>query len=232
MSKKNDKYIQKQGFTLAEVLITLVVIGVIAAITIPVLMANYQEEAAKSKLKKNYAAFKNAFELIKTVDGDDYRDLELENGKIKITKQIFDNLSKHMSIQTVCEHNEECFPSQGYEKSGKIDGNNYESKSGSDEKENFAFVLNDGTSVLFTIWKNTTVTSQQVGVNNSRLNIWNLAIFVDLNGDRAPNTNGKDVFYFILTKDGLVPGGIDNESIYCNDRNKYNTDCAAKMLRK
>lgn len=43
---------RKIGFTLAEVLITLGIIGVVAAITIPALISNYQMTANRTKLKK------------------------------------------------------------------------------------------------------------------------------------------------------------------------------------
>ena len=42
------------GFTLAEVLITLGIIGVVAAMTIPNLIAKYQKEQTVVKLKKHY----------------------------------------------------------------------------------------------------------------------------------------------------------------------------------
>lgn len=45
---------RKRGFTLAEVLITLGIIGVVAAITIPALISNYQISVNKTKLKKLY----------------------------------------------------------------------------------------------------------------------------------------------------------------------------------
>lgn len=49
-----------KAFTLAEVLITLVIIGVIAAITIPVLTANYRREEASSRIKKFYSTLGQA----------------------------------------------------------------------------------------------------------------------------------------------------------------------------
>lgn len=41
-----------RAFTLAEVLITLGVIGVVAAMTLPTLIQNYQEQEYVNKLKK------------------------------------------------------------------------------------------------------------------------------------------------------------------------------------
>ena len=44
----------KQAFTLAEVLITLGIIGVVAALTIPTLIGNYQKKEVPVKLQKMY----------------------------------------------------------------------------------------------------------------------------------------------------------------------------------
>ena len=49
MSRKSDK----KGFTLAEALITLVIIGVIAALTIPAILVNTEQHEYKSALKRN-----------------------------------------------------------------------------------------------------------------------------------------------------------------------------------
>ena len=43
---------KKNGFTLAEVLITLAIIGVVATLTLPALMTNTAEQQAKTALKK------------------------------------------------------------------------------------------------------------------------------------------------------------------------------------
>lgn len=53
---------KKSGFTLAEVLITLGIIGVVAAMTIPTLMMNYQKQVWESKLKKTFSVATNACE--------------------------------------------------------------------------------------------------------------------------------------------------------------------------
>ena len=53
----------KCAFTLAEVLITLVIIGVIAALTLPNLISKYQKQQTVVSLKKNYSILKNATQL-------------------------------------------------------------------------------------------------------------------------------------------------------------------------
>ncbi len=59
---------QKCAFTLAEVLITLGIIGVIAAITIPTLINNYKKTQIVTKLKKVYTVMNQAVNLSKAND--------------------------------------------------------------------------------------------------------------------------------------------------------------------
>ena len=53
MFYKNNK--RKKAFTLAEVLITLSIIGVIAAMTIPTLVLNYQRNITETRIKAFYS---------------------------------------------------------------------------------------------------------------------------------------------------------------------------------
>lgn len=59
----------KKGFTLAEVLITLGVIGVVAAITMPTLINNYKKSAYVSKFKHTYSLLQQAIALSQVENG-------------------------------------------------------------------------------------------------------------------------------------------------------------------
>ena len=52
------------GFTLAEVLITLGIIGVVAALTIPMLLTKCQEQIIKNQLKKQYSVIQQALKIV------------------------------------------------------------------------------------------------------------------------------------------------------------------------
>lgn len=52
-----------KGFTLAEVLITLLIIGIVAAMTLSVLINNYQKKVTGTKLQKAYSILTNALRM-------------------------------------------------------------------------------------------------------------------------------------------------------------------------
>lgn len=64
LSQKN-----KKGFTLAEALITLVIIGVIAALTIPAILVNTEQHEYKSALKKALSALNQVIEMNIALEG-------------------------------------------------------------------------------------------------------------------------------------------------------------------
>jgi len=62
---------RKFGFTLAEVLITLGVIGIIAALTMPNLIANYRKKVLVTQLKKTVSTLEQGFHMVLAEDGVD-----------------------------------------------------------------------------------------------------------------------------------------------------------------
>lgn len=57
------------GFTLAEVLITLAIVGVVAAMTIPTMVANYQKTQYVTQLKAVYSQLSQAMQQLKADEG-------------------------------------------------------------------------------------------------------------------------------------------------------------------
>lgn len=68
----NKKHLTKQkiGFTLAEVLITLGIIGVVAALTIPTLIANHRKTVVETRLAKIYSTMNQAVKMAEADYGD------------------------------------------------------------------------------------------------------------------------------------------------------------------
>ena len=55
----------KKAFTLAEVLITLGIIGIVAAMTIPIIMQSAQDLELKNQFKKAYSELSNALVAVR-----------------------------------------------------------------------------------------------------------------------------------------------------------------------
>lgn len=86
----------KKGFTLAEVLITLVIIGVIAAMTIPTLMNSTNNQEFRVGLKKAISALNQAMSLNYALEGT-----QVGSDTLATSQNVVDNLfKKRMSVIT------------------------------------------------------------------------------------------------------------------------------------
>jgi len=118
-----------KGFTLAEVLITLAIIGVVAALTIPSVISNSQQQEFKTGLRKAVSVLNSAITMNMALDGESPYD----------NKQLPQYLMKHMSVlKTVKLLEKEAWKSATYFNSGAYDGN-----------ENGAFYTTDGMRFEF-----------------------------------------------------------------------------------
>lgn len=213
----------QKAFTLAETLITLVIIGVIAAITVPSLMQNFGNLSNNVALKKNYSVLSNAFELANKFDGNLYEDWSHADGNQEAIYQNYTYLRNHLNILRVCNDRPGCWSS---ELTKAPDGSTADGANANGIGGNIVtFTLMDGTNVCLDYWGKAQAYNLY-GVNRNLLPA-TLVVWVDVNGDRKPNKLGKDVFAFILTGNGLVPAGADNNSRYCKTTGN---DCAAKYL--
>lgn len=100
-----------RAFTLAEVLITLGIIGVVAAMTIPTLMAKIQENTYKSQYKKIFSELNQALRLLeeddssplllcKSMDDKCFRDQFVKKSRfhIYVMMQYQINVRKHLNF--------------------------------------------------------------------------------------------------------------------------------------
>ena len=93
----------KLAFTLAEVLITLGIIGVVAAMTIPTLMSNYRKKQLETQIKANYSLVQQA---IKFAEYDDVSyDMAIQDGSDASIQEWYDSfLSKHLKVEQFCSN--------------------------------------------------------------------------------------------------------------------------------
>ena len=96
----NAGWKRKTAFTLAEVLITLVIIGVIAAATIPTLMQKHFEQEMITKLKKNFSVISSAYSQAIRENGPPTEwDIGVSYNTDGSAQKLFDYLKPYLKVQ-------------------------------------------------------------------------------------------------------------------------------------
>lgn len=177
-NKNDNRGRDKRAFTLAEVLITIGIIGVIASITIPILIQNAQTMQLKTAAKHAYAVASQAVQQMKNDNGGD---LSTYINTQASFKPIF---TTYLKVAQDCGKN-----------SCVSDYNHYNDLSGlvAEPYQQGQFITTDG---MFWSVKNWLSQSPYI------------QIMVDVNGyTKDPNVFGVDTFEFELINNNLLPGG-------------------------
>ncbi len=202
-----------KGFTLAETLITLVIIGVVAALTVPTLIAKHRAQQFSSRLKSSYSMLgqlvnnMNSQEMKLTIT-DNYPTGTVFPVALKYLNSVGSEgrvLSIQPTLKKYHTYNNADIIHIDWFDDGMID-------------------LLDGTTLFIQ--------------NHSQTKVM---LSIDLNGRyKKPNQLGKDLFMFeILNSGNLVPMGskgttYTNHSTYCSDTstNRLNgSSCTVKALQ-
>lgn len=222
------------AFTLAEVLVTLGIIGIIAAMTLPSVINSYREKQTIVQLKKVYSSLSQAYMYIDNEMGPpdatwDLRRQGDSQGAINLLKPF----SKYIKNLVVCELDRGCFPDIKYR---SLDGRN---RANINRTNSYAkAVINDGT--LIYAWVANENCKDNRGDNAHLRNVCG-ALTVDLNGFKNPNRYGQDLFSFYVTAHGIIPQGssedtrvpFDGANSYCSmirSNEENGAGCAAWVL--
>lgn len=198
------------GFTLAEVLITLGIIGIVAALTIPILMQNIQNAQFKTAWKKQYSTLSQvAQKYLSDNSLTSFKGVANYANTFKDYLHVVQYCDTHSSTQG-------CWvPSgQDYYLRTLGDGSTIagvpSNEGGNKDLGNWeGLILNDGTTLtMFSGWNPAC----------SYLGVVCGYILVDVNGFQKPNTLGKDVFGLWVLQDKVSPFGS-------NAVNRYTGEC-------
>ena len=195
-------------------LVALAVIGVVAALTIPNLMQNWQEKAWKNSFKKIYSDLNQATLMIMADNGGTMANV-VPSSPSQRHDDLREKYLEHMSYVKKCNKTAQpgvCWHDANGSKylNGNLDNDDYLWTSRA--------IINNGTLASFHIIAD----------------LSSFSIRVDVNGFKGPNIWGKDLFYIAGDKDGIKPGGTPG-SIYqwsCDgDPNDSGMGCAVKVLK-
>lgn len=196
-----------KGFTLAEVLISLAIIGIVAALTVPALMQNFQERSWQTSSEVFERKLEEALKVMNT---------QASLAGYPTTTDFVNELSKHMKINKICKNDEitSCFTDKVWW--GK-EGQGIEEVEMSEIKNAKNFGQDDwGTETVGVQFANGTNAviaynpeCKQDPYSNQITGSDCLAILYDTTGFKAPNTVLKDLRNNANVKSlGGVEGGF------------------------
>ncbi len=207
------KYINfRFGFNLTEVLLTIGIIGIIASITIPIIVHNYDEKERYSKVNKMYSILSGALER-SVANGEDYSYYTIKNDSPGMLDFYNTYLKKYLTVMKVCENQTEGCWNSNTTKTLKGTDFKYNHPGVSIGEGTMALVLNDGTFVQLDAYGDANDFKTFFGVTKGSEP--GMTIIFDINGEKNPNTIGKDIFAVLfLPEHGIVPafyGASDSE---------------------
>lgn len=192
-----------EAFTLAEVLLTLLIIGVVASLTLPSLINDSKDAELKTAWKKVFAELSQVSNLIINLDcGGNFSYCVTDNTYTGRTIQIRDLYANRMSTIKKCsglgDDGARACASDYY--GVWMLRNTYGDASG--------FIANNGTMI--------TTYNQMTWCTGE--NTFCGIISVDVNGVNGPNIVGKDVFAACQFTNKIVPAGVTG----CTHKTSWN----------
>ena len=226
---------KKSGFTLAEVLITLGIIGVVAALTAPALVMSSRNEANAAKLSVSVSNLENAFTNMIVTEGVDNLFQTQAWAQVGDRRAFAGNIGQFLHINgarlpqgggdgqaLVKEYYQGQPAPAGMNATGARDETSTDAILGTMTRDpnlgvgvNHIIEMKNGAAIFISPCRD------QNPSEETRRNIINrggalfnqaAAVEIDVNGASAPNVIGRDIFYFYLGENGILypVGGLDS----------------------
>ena len=178
------------GFTLAEVLVTLGIIGVVSAMTVPSLMQNHQRKTYVTQLHKVYNEVQQASLQYMT----DKNAINLREAGLTSRSAMLEFLTKYFKVVQQCEEGSvrtPCFAPS------------YKSIDGTDIGD----VGSWGSAACITLASGAAIMIDYPSLYSSTVDgikSYYGHILIDINGAQGPNIAGRDLFYTNFYDDGSI----------------------------
>ena len=217
---RGDYVPPEAAFTLAEVLITLGIIGIIAVMTLPTLIAKYQERVILTRVKKVYSQILSAVSLYKAEN--EVSDISGLFDTSNTSEQTMRNFAKYFKTIEICSSSDRkgCHGQYMILPKRKLsDGNGNTASDVLCTKSRF--VLPDGTLIGVIQYPNCYELVEKdvidengfaTGEKTKYVRSYCALLFFDVNGKESPNRSGQDYFCLGINIDGSI---YDPNTFWC-----------------
>jgi prepilin-type N-terminal cleavage/methylation domain-containing protein len=174
-----SNFLIRCAFTLAEVLIVLGIIGIVAEMTIPTLISSFQEQVLLTRFRQTYTSLQQAYQMAAVDNGtaDTWADADA----------MYTNLRPYLKMMQDCPFTcDTAYPA---------DPKNLAGTSTSDWHPYYHIMLANGATLKFTIDED----------KDEDVDLEYRTIAIDLNGNKGPNRIGYDFFTFHLSNKNGAP---------------------------
>lgn len=244
MNKIGGYMIRKRGFTLSEILISLTIVGVISAVTIPQLLKSVVKDQTGGILARTVAQLETGFQNVIQAANSHYADGSYAEVLSVISKDDLTNgnaTGANAATDSIVFGSipKQIYPFLGLTNIGTLKDSFKDIKSFAGQKDSsiLALLIKASNKYKFSKSPASCYIRPIITSGAKDLNIEPddsvYSVVIDINGfENAPNTWGKDLFLFYVKNNGkVVPYGADNYEEKCANNNvtdgKY---CAAKII--
>ena len=224
---------KKIGYTIAETLITMTIIGVVASLIMPTFIAKYRKNVYASRLSSAVANFDNAMTTLIMKEGVDnlfdtvaWQSIKQTNGSYLLKNDSSDdNILAFMNgVGKIMQIDNYTTDEASYKTLAAPNGD------ATALSEPVRFQLRNGTEYLIQISDlDKSKALKEIDILSSGGNLDNVAavVYIDVNGQSSPNIIGRDLFKYELGVDGrLYPYGGKDWAIYHKETyNSPETKC-------
>ena len=174
----NEVLIMKKAFTLAEVLVTLGIIGVVSAMTVPTLMQNHQRKTYVTQLHKVY----NEISQVLLQYQSDRNAVNLTEAGLTSDEAFQNAIESYMKVVSTCDTmGSPCFSDSYKDLNGAA--------TSGIQLNHKSYVIANGASL-------------RPYYQKAADKLYNL--YVDINGQQGPNILGRDLFVMGVYNNGLL----------------------------
>jgi len=185
---------------------------VIAAITIPALFGSYEEHMTVTKVKKFYSEINEALLRARLAHGSVSQWSFLNKGEDTITSDhekpsdaFAAYFKEQLSLQQDCGEKPGCISDTFYTLDNVLYGTAYNKSA-----RYYKMILRDGLTMWMRDNYNPGYTKSECSLTNSGVKNTCGIIWLDVNGKKAPNTFGRDVFAFYVLENEVIPHPLDD----------------------